>query len=152
MEKKLNQLGATIAEEAYHEFFERMDYLNNDSISLLHMLKELEKLSFHAKTISPEHVKALTPDYRQGNVFLFESIIQNRDADELNRQLSVLSADAQFGLLFLLLRSYLIAYKEKMGYSKKEIGCTVIRLHDFSIEELEGYNTKRANFPLCSRL
>lgn len=136
MFRKLERLEATITEEAYREFFMRMDYLNNDDINLLHLMKEMEKLAFHTKAISVEHVQAMTPDYRQGNKFAFENILLRHDADELERQLSRLTSEEQFSLLPILLKSYRVAYKEKLGFTKQEIDYKVNRFRDLSVEEL----------------
>ena len=133
LQKKLASMNATIQQDAYDEFMARMDYFDRESsVTILHLFSEMEKLVSFSTEIVLANVIALTPDYRPGNIFLFEKIIADRKVDELHRELELLSGEKQFNLMHLLLRSFRIAYKAKLGFSKQDIGCSYIGLQKMS--------------------
>lgn len=115
---ELSMRSARIQENAYLEFTRRLNYQNNDSMTIIEMVGYLDTMAALHKDITLDMVINYTPEYVEPNIFSLARLLNSSNAEELYHEISLILPKDAIGILSLLLKDFRIAYKLK--YFKKE--------------------------------
>ncbi len=116
-------------------FLERLNYTENEEVSLFTLRNELEMLGSLSKTITVPLIADNVPNYAQANSFFLITKIRNKNMDGLIQELEKLEREKGFSAiktLALLSREYNIAYKLCLGFQSSEIGASSTALNNVS--------------------
>lgn len=132
--------GGNITELALAEFLKRLNY-PKEGVNLLLATGFIETLVNINPDITHEAVMQYVPSNEEANEFWLTSLIKNKDADGLLKQISLIPNEDDIKVLSLLLKDYRVAYKLKY-FSEKEIGTARTEFADYSSSQLlEAMNT-----------
>lgn len=127
LENFLKKYGMEMDPDAKRVFLERLNYAENDEVSLFTMRHELEILGNLSKSVTAQLVADNVPNYAQANSFFLITKIRNKNMDELMQDLEKLEREKSFSAvktLALLSREYNIAYKMALGFKSSDIGAS----------------------------
>ncbi len=117
---ELSSRGAKISEKAFELFVKKMNYFDKDDMTLLDVVGHLNACIDMSSTITDDIVDACCPSYENAQIFTLTSLIKENQADELYRQIRMISEKDSIGILSLLLKDFRVAYKLKF-FSEKEV-------------------------------
>ncbi|WP_026653448.1 DNA polymerase III subunit delta [Butyrivibrio proteoclasticus] len=118
---ELRRQGATIKEDAYGLFVKKMNYFDNDGVTLLDVVSCLNSCISISNELTVDIIEKCCPSYEEANIFALASLIKENKADALYEQISLISEKDAIGILSLLLKDFRVAYKLKY-YSDSEVG------------------------------
>lgn len=116
----LDEIRCSMTDDAKKIFLQRLAYLENEDVNLITMANELGNICYLGNPITQEIVLSNTNDYRIGDRFKLISLIQNKNATALFKELDQLKKESDFsaiGTLSLIAREYRLAYKRLLGFS-----------------------------------
>ena len=110
---ELKKRNSSMLDDAAELFIKKMNYFNNDSVNLLNVVGYLDACSSISTTITKDIVDSVCPSFEEANIFLLTSLIKDRNATELYRQIKMIPAKDSIGIMSLLLKDFRVAYKLK---------------------------------------
>ena len=132
--KRAEKMGVTFQNDVLQEFLQRINYLENEGVSIYTIIGYLESLAALGSTVTSDAVASVVPAYQSEKVFGIVDLILAKDLSGLCVQAALLKKDA-IGTLSALLREYRIAYKANY-FSFKEIGISSCKLKNCSKDVL----------------
>ncbi len=126
--------GARITQDAMAEFIKRLNY-SKEGINLLYAVGFIETLANINKDISKDMVVQYMPSNEEANEFWLSSLIKNKNANELFKQISLIPNDDDIKVLSLVLKDFRVAYKLKY-FSDSAVGTSRTEFSAYTKEQL----------------
>ena len=134
---ELKKRSAQIKLDAVDLFIKKMNYFDNEDINLLNVVGYLDACTCVSSIITVDIVERVCPSFEEANVFALTSLIREHNAQELYKQVTIITGKDAIRVLSLLLKDFRVAYKLKY----------------FGSEEISTKRTMFASYPkelLCN--